>query len=96
MTGSFAIDALLFLVALVGPGVAIAWVLLGAREPLPLVAAGAAIGLFGIPFVAFAAAMILRTHISGGLVLATGLAIGLPVAGYGLLQRRRASGGEQT
>ncbi len=94
MTGSFVIDALLFLFAMVAPGVAVAWVFLGARDALRLTTIGATMGLFGVPFVAFALSMLLRTHISGGLLLATGVAIGLPTAAWGMIQRKRQTGGE--
>ena len=89
MTGTFLLDALLFLAALVVPGVALTWATLGPREPLVLASAGTAVGVFGIPFVAFAVAMLLRTHISAGLVLATGATIGAAALGGGLWRRRR-------
>ena len=89
MTGTFLLDALLFLIALIAPGVALVWALLGTREPLALAGAGTAVGVFGIPFVAFAVAMLLRTHISAGLVLATGVTIGAAALAGGLWRRRR-------
>jgi hypothetical protein len=94
MTGSFAIDALLFLIAMVAPGVAVAWVFLGARDALRLTTIGAVLGLFFIPFVAFAAAMLLRTHMSGGLILAVSAAVALPTVGWGMILHKRQSGGE--
>lgn len=90
MTDIFALDALLFLAALIAPGVAVAWAALGTREPLALASAGTALGVFGIPFAAFAVAMLLRTHISAGLVLATGAAIGGAALGWGLWRRGRS------
>ena len=90
MTGIFILDALLFLAALIAPGVAVAWAALGAREPLTLASAGTALGVFGIPFVAFAVAMLLRTHISAGLVLATGAVIGGAALGWGLWRGKQS------
>ena len=69
MTGTLAIDVVLFLYALVAPGVALAYLALDSRDPLILMTVGLTIGMLCLPFLNFALAMVLGTHVHPGLLL---------------------------
>lgn len=89
MTGSTLLDLLLLIYALVLPGVAVVHAVLKTRDPLTLGAAGATLGVFGLPFLDFAVAMMLRTHISAGLILSVSTAVLVAAVGAIAWQRRR-------
>ncbi len=88
MFDSFIIDALLFTVAVLLPGVALL-LAAGVRERLMLVAGGATLGLFGVPLLTYVVAILLRTHVSAGLVLWVGGSI-VVASSYTVWRRRRA------
>ncbi len=85
MTGTLAIDVVLFLYALVAPGVALASLALESREPLTLATVGLTIGLLCLPFFNFAVAMLLGTHVSPVLLLTVATVI---LAGTAAWHRR--------
>ena len=91
MTGTLLVDLLLFLYAVVAPGVCAAWLFLGERDPLVLAILGTVIGLFVMPVVTFVLAMAFRTHITPLLVLGTAT-VALAAMTYRLLRVRRAAG----
>jgi len=91
VTGSLALDTLVFLYAVAAPGIALAWVALEDRDPVVLGAAGLAIGIFALPVLDFTLAVMLRTHISPPLLLSVATLILGAVGGRELwLKRRRA------
>lgn len=92
MTGSLLADALLFLYAVVAPGLALAWVAMDDRDPLVLGTVGLTIGLFGLPVVCFTIAVVFRTHISSGLIVGVGTTVLAAVGALHLWRRRRITG----
>ena len=94
MSGSTAIDLLMFLLAVIAPGMAIAAVVLNTRDPLVVGAVGATLGTFALPLSAFAIAMLFQTHISPGLIVGQGaLVLSLAGAVHFWRRRRRALSG---
>ena len=89
VTGSTVIDLLMFLYAVIAPGMAIAAVVLDTRDPLVVGAVGATIGTFALPLSAFAVAMAFQTHISLGLIVGQGTLV-LALAGAVHFWRRRS------
>lgn len=88
VTGWLIIDIVLFSLAIVLPGLALARVGLEDSDPLVVGAIGVTIGVFGMPLLGFVTAVALRTHISGGLLLAqAAVVVGLAYA----WQRRRGA-----
>lgn len=93
VTGSVPLDVLLFLYAVVAPGVAIAWVSLSDPDPVVLVGVGLTIGVFCLPVLDFTLAMLLRTHINPPLLLGVGTAVLVCSAGLHRWRSRRAEAG---
>lgn len=91
MTGSTTLDVLLFLYAVIAPGVAIAALVLRTTDPLVLGAVGATIGIFGLPLCAFVVAVIFGTHISLSLAVGLGTVVLAITGGVYLWLRRRRS-----
>lgn len=69
MTDSLLLNILIFLYAIVAPGIAIAKVFLREKEPITVMTIGLSLGLFALPLMDFVVAMLLRTYISPILVL---------------------------
>lgn len=88
MSGSLVLDVVLFVAAVLCPGVVLLHAA-GVRERLFLVAGGATLGLFGVPLLSYVLAVVLRTHVSATLVLVTGLGLAA-VSGYAAWRRHRA------
>lgn len=87
VTGIVLVDIALFLYAVVLPGIALARVWFGSEEVLLTLALGTAVGVFTLPLLAFAIAVLLRTHISPMFILLQGTVV-LVIAG-GILWRRK-------
>ncbi len=91
MTGSLLLDILLFLYAVVAPGVALAWLALRDRDPVVLGSVGITVGVFLLALLHFVVAMVLRTHISVVLLLADATVILLMVAAVTRLSKRNGA-----
>ena len=71
VTGSFALDTLVFCYVTIVPGLALATTALEKRDVLAWVTIGLVLGVFGLPILYFTLAMILRTNINPTLLLST-------------------------
>jgi hypothetical protein len=91
---SLALNILVFIYALIAPGVAIAWVALRDPDPVVLGVVGLTVGLFGLPVIEFSLAVILGTHINPPLMLGTATVILAAVAIVIWRRRRMESSGE--
>ena len=90
MTDSLLLNVLIFLYAIVAPGIAVARVALRETEPLPLVVIGLSLGLFGLPLLDFVVAMLLRTYISPALVLGVSTVI-LAITGWIIYRQKNSA-----
>jgi len=72
---SVLLGVLLFLYGSLAPGVALAWVLLRDPEPEVLLTLGATLGIFALPTLHFAVAVVLGSHISAGSIVLVATAI---------------------
>ncbi len=81
VTGSFVLDALIFVYVTAVPGVAVAYATLNKQDSLAWMLVGLVLGIFGLPVLYFTLAMILGTNINPVLLLSTStlilLAIGI-------------------
>ena len=91
VTGSLALDVLVFLYALVLPGLLAARVVLGDKDPVVWIPTGLVIGPFCIPVIDYSLAVLLRTHISPALVLGVSSALLVGIGAVHLRARRQAT-----
>ena len=88
MTGSFALDTLVFCYVTIVPGLALAYTTLEKRDVLAWTTLGIVLGVFGLPVLYFTIAMILRTNINPTLLLGTSTVV-LLATGIGHHWRKR-------
>ena len=81
MTGSFVLDALIFVYVTAVPGMALAYATLDTQDSLAWMLVGLVLGIFGLPVLYFSLAMVVGTNINPVLLLSTStlilLAIGI-------------------
>ena len=94
VTGISLIDTMLFVYAVVLPGVALAKLWFDPDEVLLTLTLGTAFGVFTLPLLAFSLAVLLRTHISPTFILIQGTVV-LAISG-GILWRRKRTKREAT
>ncbi len=81
VTGSFVLDALIFVYVTAVPGMALAYATLDKQDSLSWMLVGLVLGIFGLPVLYFSLAMVVGTNINPVLLLSTStlilLAIGI-------------------
>ncbi len=91
MTGSLALDILVFLYALVLPGLLAARLVLKDTDAVVWIPTGLVLGPFCIPVIDYTLAVLLRTHISPALVLGVSTALLIGIGAFHLRARRKTA-----
>ena len=89
MFESLILNILVFLYAIVAPGVSLAWLALRDRDPLVLITIGLTLGIFAMPLMVFVLAVLLGTYFSAPLILSTATAVLLVTFMIDQLRKRK-------